>query len=93
MCARTRGYDHIAFDGFKDPDGVFGDLARIHSKSSVERGLTATSLVARKVHIRTRASQHIHHRFTDFRKKAVNQTGNEELSCSHGFIVFQKPVV
>ena len=90
---RTGWNHHFAFNGFKDSDGVFGNLTRLRSKSRVERGLPAAGLIAREIHIRTCAAKHIHHRFTHFGKETVNKAGDEELNGSHGLIVFQKPTV
>src|SRR5581483_3133801 len=89
MRARAGGQDHVAFAGIKDADGMFGHLARLRSKSRIERGLSATSLVSREVHIHTCLAEHIHHRFADLRKKCIHKTSDEELHGAHGLIVVQ----
>jgi hypothetical protein len=72
---------------------MFRDWSRLRSQSRVERGLSATGLTARKIHLHTGAAKHIDHRFTHFGEKTIHKACDEKLNGPHGFIVVQKLVV
>ena len=68
-------------------DHVFRDLARVRPKSRVEQGLSATGLVARKVHGYAQAGENIQDGLAHFGVERVHETGREELDGRHGSIL------
>jgi hypothetical protein len=68
---------------------MLGNRARIFAESCIEGGLSATGLLAGKIHTDAKAVENIHDGFTSFGEDGINEAGDKELDCGHAVILSQ----